>query len=252
MLVHGLATTRAIWCHVVPRLRVRHRVVAIDLPGFGTAPAAGAGFDLDAVADVVAGALERTIGGPYSLVGHSLGGAVALALAQRRPADVRALVLVAPGGMRPVPTAVAGPIGAAGAGLIALRRAAAPLAASAWGRRLLLIGGSVDGARFAPTEVRAMVGASAGATRIRQALATVAAADLRHAAASLEVPLGIMRGEHDPVVRAGVVQTLQQQRSGLPVAILARCGHLPMMEDPVTFTNALETMLAELYRDRHN
>jgi pimeloyl-ACP methyl ester carboxylesterase len=253
VLVHGLATTRAIWRHVVPRLARSRRVVAVDVPGFGGSPPAGAGFDLDAVAR----ALERGLppdlaGGRYDLVGHSMGAAVALALARRRPHAVRALVLVSPGGMQPLPPAAAEAAALVGAQLIGLRRLAAPLAVSPWGRRLLLVGGSVDGARFAPEEVRAMVRASHGAQRIRAALAAVARADLRDAAASLPLPLGVLRGARDPVVRAAVVRALAERRAGLPTGTIPDSGHIPMMERPQAFADALEQMLDALRSESQN
>ncbi|HYZ29871.1 MAG TPA: alpha/beta fold hydrolase, partial [Thermoleophilaceae bacterium] len=97
VLVHGLATTRLIWRHVVPLLARERRVIAIDVPGFGASPPAGEGFDLEQVADAIddglaaAGVDER-----YDLAGHSMGGALALVLAGRRLERVRRLVLCAP------------------------------------------------------------------------------------------------------------------------------------------------------------
>lgn len=247
MLVHGLATTRAIWRHAVPRLERPRRVVAVDVPGFGESPPAGPGFQLDAVARALERGLPRGVAeGPFDLVGHSMGGAVALALALRRPDLVRSLVLVSPGGLSPLPAPVAELTGVVGERLIALRRAAAPIAVHPWGRRLLLAGGSVDGARFAAADVRAMALASRGARRVREALAAVARADLRDAAASLPVPLGVMRGERDPVVRAPVLRALAQRRAGLVAATIPGTGHIPMMERPDAFAHALDEMLKAL------
>jgi pimeloyl-ACP methyl ester carboxylesterase len=247
VLVHGLATTRAIWRHVVPRLERRRRVLAVDVPGFGQSPPAGPGFSLDAVARALERGLPPEVAeGRYDLVGHSMGGAVALALALRRPDAVRALVLVSPGGLQPLPAPVAQLSALVGERLIALRRVAAPLAVSRWGRRLLLVGGSVDGARFSPGEVRAMVHASEGASRVREALAAVARADLRDAAAALPVPLGVLRGERDPVVRASVVHALAQRRAGVLARTIPMTGHIPMMERPEAFARALDGMLEAL------
>ena len=54
VLIHGLGATRAVWTLVAPLLAPRHRVVTLDLPGFGESEPAGPGFELDAVAERVA------------------------------------------------------------------------------------------------------------------------------------------------------------------------------------------------------
>ncbi|MGH2917576.1 MAG: alpha/beta fold hydrolase, partial [Solirubrobacteraceae bacterium] len=155
VLVHGLATTRSIWRRVAPRLERSRLVAALDVPGFGASAPAGPGFELGAVADrISAGLAHAGVPAPYDLVGHSMGGAIALTLATRHPDDVRSLVLVSPAGLRPVPGAVAEAVGAVAELYIPLRRIGAPLAGRAWGRRLLMTGGVVDGAALAPGEVR--------------------------------------------------------------------------------------------------
>src|SRR6185436_4097817 len=51
VLLHGVASSRAIWRHAVAPLARRRRVIVVDLPGFGASPPAGPGFDLGDVAD---------------------------------------------------------------------------------------------------------------------------------------------------------------------------------------------------------
>ena len=103
VLVHGVGTCRVVWRRVMPLLATDRLVAAPDLPGFGASPAAGPGFDLDRVADVLAEALAAEVPAPFDLLGNSLGGAVALTLAARHPQLVRRLVLAA----RPVSPRIA-------------------------------------------------------------------------------------------------------------------------------------------------
>jgi pimeloyl-ACP methyl ester carboxylesterase len=90
VLIHGLATTRVIWRHVLPLLSEGRRVITLDVPGFGESPPAGEGFDLHEVASRIAAGLGRAgVTKPFDLVGHSMGGAVALTLAALDPTAIR-------------------------------------------------------------------------------------------------------------------------------------------------------------------
>jgi len=97
-LVHGLAGQL---CHftygIVDQLATQYRVVAVDRPGSGySVRSPGASATLSAQADVLAALIDTLQLGRSVVVGHSLGGALALALAQRHPQRVAGLALVAP------------------------------------------------------------------------------------------------------------------------------------------------------------
>ncbi|MDA0182958.1 alpha/beta fold hydrolase [Solirubrobacter phytolaccae] len=245
VLVHGLATTRVIWRRVVPLLLSERSVVALDVPGFGASAPVGPGFELDAVAAAIADGLAH-LERPFDLVGHSLGGAVAIALADRCPERVRRLVLVAPAGLRRMPGPAARAFGLAAERAIPLRRVGAPLADLPWGRRLLMSPGTADPASLPPAEVRAMLQASTGATRIQAALRTAASADLRQRLAQLRPPVGAIWGERDRIIPARGLETLRRLRPDAPITIVPRAGHIPMMERPAAFATALDEILAAL------
>ena len=183
---------------------------------------------------------------PYDLVGHSMGGAVALTLAARDPAAVRRLVLVAPAGLRPMPAAAARAFGAFAAAAIPVRRRAAALADFAFGRRLLMTPGTANPAAMPPADVRAMLAASRGATRIAEALSTVASADVRPLLAKLPVHVGAVWGARDRIVPPGGIDTLRAIRPEAPIATVPDAGHILMMERPDQFASALEDVLRRL------
>ena len=81
VLIHGLAGSR-LWCRRnIPALREHHTVYLIDLPGFGSMRAHRREFSLDEAPLWVRTLLDRLDLRRVSVVGHSMGGVIALALA---------------------------------------------------------------------------------------------------------------------------------------------------------------------------
>ncbi|WP_284178061.1 alpha/beta hydrolase [Rhabdaerophilum sp. SD176] len=82
ILLHGLGASSYMWRHLAPELAKNHRVIAIDLKGFGRSDKpAGAGYRIEDHVAAVSAILDRLRLRDVTLVGHSLGGAVALLLA---------------------------------------------------------------------------------------------------------------------------------------------------------------------------
>jgi pimeloyl-ACP methyl ester carboxylesterase len=91
LLLHGFCETSQVWADWKKRLS-DFRVVAPDLPGFGLAPPLPSPFTIDSVAEVLVEWIDRHRLKPL-VVGHSLGGYVALAMAEKMPQRVRGVVL---------------------------------------------------------------------------------------------------------------------------------------------------------------
>ena len=92
VFVHGLFGQGKNWTTIAKGLTDRYRVALIDLPNHGHSPWTDRVDYLD-MAELLATELEH-LGEPVTLVGHSMGGKVAMQLALRRPELLRALVVV--------------------------------------------------------------------------------------------------------------------------------------------------------------
>ena len=97
LLLHGITSSLYTWKDVLPALAAHHDVIAVDLPGFGDSavPSQASG---DLIVRSVVGLMDRLGIERASIVGNSLGGAIAIAIAARRPDRVDRLVLIDPAG----------------------------------------------------------------------------------------------------------------------------------------------------------
>ena len=94
VLVHGIGDEGAnVWGHLIPELEKRYHVVAFDLPGFGRSSKRNELYSPSMYAYFVDWAVEHYTRGPVILIGHSMGGAVALCYGARYPDRVKRMVL---------------------------------------------------------------------------------------------------------------------------------------------------------------
>ena len=95
LFVHGLGGSAHNWTDFAGVLRDHLAIEALDLPGHGRS-GQGRRYSLDRHVDVVVRYLEHTDRGPVHLVGNSMGGAISVAVAAKRPDLVRTLTLISP------------------------------------------------------------------------------------------------------------------------------------------------------------
>lgn len=98
LLIHGYGGDRNSWLFVQQPLAERHRVYALDLPGHGTSGKDVGDGSLEVLAEAAACVLDAIGAERAHLVGHSLGGTVAVAVAARDPGRIGSLTLIAPAG----------------------------------------------------------------------------------------------------------------------------------------------------------
>jgi pimeloyl-ACP methyl ester carboxylesterase len=101
VFLHHFGGSARSWDRVLEELGDEFETVPLDLPGFGAAAGQPGPYTISAYAERVQ---DRVLeGASYILVGHSMGGKIALALAARKPRGLRALVLLAPSPPTPEP-----------------------------------------------------------------------------------------------------------------------------------------------------
>lgn len=100
LLIHGLAANAGFWRYNIPALAAEYRVVAVDLPGYGhSGKDAAWSYDMTFFAESLSGLIRELRLGPVVVVGHSMGGQIAMTLALSHPDQVRALALLSPAGV---------------------------------------------------------------------------------------------------------------------------------------------------------
>jgi len=103
VFLHYFGGSALEWLSVINALADRYRCLAVDLRGHGDSEAPETGYSVDNMADDIAGLISSLDIQDFVLVGHSMSGKVALALAARQPAGLQALLLVSPSPPVPEP-----------------------------------------------------------------------------------------------------------------------------------------------------
>src|SRR3954454_6037297 len=252
LLIHGMAGTCANWESVIEPLAIDNTVIAPDFPGHGASAPGGGDYSLGALTRSLRD-LMLTLGHERAtLVGHSLGGGVAMQFTYQFPEMVERLVLVSSGGLgpdvRPILRAAARPgakffIGApAGIG---------QQAGSLIGRGLGLLGLRPNADL---TEVTRGYASLADGERRRAFLATLRAVvntegqrigALDRLYLAEELPLLIVWGDRDPIIPVSHGEEAHAAVPDSRLEIFDGAGHVPQLEQPGRFVAALERFLEE-------
>ena len=240
VLLHGLGGSAANWTEVVGGLVPHHRVILLDLPGHAGSDPLPRGAGIDDYADAAAAAMQARAQAPAIVVGHSFGGQVALRLAVRHPALVRALLLVVSSGVASLPrrTAMAGQLTTVlrpGRWLVPF---AHRYAERAWFRTLAFRPFLVADAVAFPS--RATLGFFAELRRHRDVRGAFRAllADTQGDEVELHRPALVLWGADDGVVPAEHGLRLARLLRA-PLRLVPDCGHLVIGERPDAVLDAV-------------
>jgi len=261
VLVHGLGGSHANWLAVGPRLAAHGRVLAIDLIGHGLTRSLGRSTRVSANRRLLGRFLAEVAGEPAVLVGNSMGGYLALALAAAEPEKVRSLVLVGPAVPIVRGAAFDLQVTLLFAGLTlpflggALMRRRARRGPEQAVREVLALS-CVDVSRIDPAVLSAHLElarerATYGPHVRRDFLAAQRSLMVRLLArrhfyrmvARIRAPALVVQGARDRLVRLGAVRALAAARPDWPLVVLDDVGHVPQLEAPERFLRAVEPFL---------
>lgn len=252
LLVHGMAGTCANWEAVVEPLAINHTVIAPDFPGHGSSAPGAGDYSLGSLASALRD-LMLTLGHERAtLVGHSLGGGVAMQFTYQFPEMVERLVLVSSGGLGPDVSPLLRAAALPGAELfISATAGVGNKIGSAIGRGLGFVGlrPNADVAEVTrgyatlsdPDRRKAFVATLRSVVGMEGQ--RVGALDKLYLAEAL--PLLILWGENDPIIPVEHAHEAHAQLPSSHLEIFEDTGHVPQMERPGRFIAVLERFLAE-------
>jgi pimeloyl-ACP methyl ester carboxylesterase len=223
VFVHGAGGGSAVWIRVLDRVGARRRALALDLPGHGRS--SGSFTTLEGARDAV-GQLCAVLEIPRAiLVGHSMGGAIALAAALAWPDKVAGLGLVASSARFKIPDTT-------------LDKVAAP-SADAW---LGEVGFSPATGRDEVRRAVALANDAEPEVR-RRDYALLAGLDLRERLGEVRAPTAVIGASDDLLLPPKLSAELAAGIPGAAHTEIARAGHFIMLERPDEFHVALGALL---------
>jgi pimeloyl-ACP methyl ester carboxylesterase len=251
VLLHGIASTAETWAPVVEALAARHTVLAPDLLGHGESAKPRGDYSLGAHASGVRDLVAALGYDRATVVGHSLGGGIAMQFAYQFPERVERLVLIGSGGLgrevHPMLRAATLP----GSELVLA------LVGGAW---LRATGGAVGGAlaRFGlrtgedlagvATGIGSFADADARAAFVHTARAAIDAGGQRVSATdrlylAADLPTLIVWGERDPIIPVAHGRAAHAAIPGSRLEVFEGAGHFPHREAPARFVAVIEDFM---------
>jgi pimeloyl-ACP methyl ester carboxylesterase len=253
LLIHGIGDSSATWKDIIPDLARNHLVIAPDLLGHGDSDKPRADYSVAAYANGMRDLLGVLGIDSVTLVGHSLGGGVAMQFAYQFPERTERLVLVASGGLGRGVSAVlrAATLPGAQAVFSALELPGARAAVSAAMGLLDVLGTDLG---IDAADMRRVVDTLPDATSRAAFIRTLrAVVDWRGQVVTMldrcylvaGMPTLLMWGSRDAVLPVRHAHVAQAAMPGSRLEIFDGAGHFPFRSDPERFVKVLETFLNE-------
>ncbi|MFI5009223.1 MAG: alpha/beta fold hydrolase [Solirubrobacterales bacterium] len=252
VFVHGLGGSWTNWLEQLPVFAASHRVIALDLPGFGHSPMPREQITISHYGRVLDGVMDALKLDAATVVGNSMGGFVSTELAIAFPQRVERLVLAAPAGI----SSYGSPDGLR---LAMVVRRLRPLLtaqgqwlsahADAVARRPLLRMATLSNIARYPSRLPPALAAEAlrgaGKPGWVDALAANLNYDFRHRLPEIACPTLVVWGDRDRIITVRDADVFTELIPNARKVILPDTGHVPMLERPARFNELLEGFLSE-------
>lgn len=244
VFVHGFPFRASMWEPQIPvAVEAGRRVVVPDLPGFGSSavPADRSEYSIDRYADLVAALVGELDLGPVVLVGLSMGGYIALAVARRHPEMLAGLVLA---DTRPDPDTPEGrQTRSDHQALVEERGDVTPLVDGLLTRILAEAGprqaevGAALGDMMRSTPPAGWIGALEAMKQRR---------DQTDLLPQIAVPTLVVVGESDALAPIAVAEAMAKAIPGARFEVVPDAGHVSNLENPEAFNRAFAEFLSTL------
>jgi pimeloyl-ACP methyl ester carboxylesterase len=253
LLIHGITGRGAAWDPVTSRLARTHRVLVPDLLGHGTSAKPRGDYSLGAFAAGLRDLLIALGEDGATVVGHSLGGGIAMQFAYQFPQRVERLALVSSGGLGREVNLILRAAALPGAEqVLPLLTSAWPVSAGAWLARSLdrfglRVGADLAGMAEGLASLDSAESRSAFVSTVRSVIdprgQRVNATDRLYLAA--EVPTLLLWGARDPMIPVAHAHAAHAAMPGSRLEVFEDAGHFPFQDDPERFAAVLSEFIAE-------
>ena len=243
VLLHGQGAFAESWGPVLPRLASSHQLLVPDLPGLGRSRILAGEPGGERTVAWLAELIERTCNEPPVLVGISLGGAVAAHFAVQHGRLARRIVLIDPGAIGPFRPAL-------GAMVALVRYIRKPTAAGfvRFGRFALAHPeslGADGGPPAAFVEYHVNRASDPGVRRANRRMVRWSMRPISdERLGTIKTPVALIWGRDDRIMRFRNGRRASE-RLGWPLYALDDCGHVPFVDQPAAFSEALQRAMTE-------
>src|ERR1700761_2064998 len=251
LLIHGMAGSSETWRSVIPQLSKEFRVIAPDLLGHGESAKPRGDYSLGAFAVWLRDFLDELGVSHATVVGHSLGGGVAMQFAYQHPDYATRLVLISSGGLGPDVGLVLRLLSAPGAELVLPIIAPKPVLTAGNRLRSWFRGAGVHSPRGA--ELWSAYSSLSDAATRQSFLRTLrSVVDYRGQAVSAlnrlqlrgELPGMAIRGERDGIIPVDHAYAAREARADSRLEVLPNVGHFAQVEAPTEVVELIQDFVA--------
>jgi pimeloyl-ACP methyl ester carboxylesterase len=255
LLIHGMAGSSETWRSVMPALSKKFRVVAPDLLGHGQSAKPRGDYSLGAFAVWLRDFLDELGIGPASVVGHSLGGGVAMQFVYQHPDYCNRLILISSGGLGPDVGTILRLLSAPGAELVLPIIAVPPVLTAGNKLRSWLTGAGIRSPRGAElwSAYSSLSDRQARQSFLRTLRSVVdyrgqAVSALNRLQLRAEVPVMAIWGDADSIIPVDHAHAAHAARTDSRLEVLEGVGHFPHVEAPAAVAELIEDFITSGHR----